>query len=298
MNPNDGLKNVALKAGFTYVLSNVMVKAITVITTPIFARIMTTEEYGTFQTFVSWYNLLLPFLTLNLTYSIGRAKIDFPDRLDKYLGAMLALSSIFSGAVFLLTVLLIRPVTAMLELTTFQTTGLMVYLFFANPILLYQNLCRYRYEYKQNIAIAWYTMLSTTILSLAFIYIFKSSNKADMRILGTVIPTVVLSIYLICKLLASNLLNTDIKFWKYGLQISLPLILHTVSMHILSQSDRIFITKIWGKTDTAFYSLAYTYGVLLGVFTSAVGEGWLPWFHDTYHVKRFDEINKNSKPLV
>jgi O-antigen/teichoic acid export membrane protein len=69
-------------------------------------------------------------------------------------------------------------------------------------------------------------------------------------------------------------------------------------MHILSQSDRIFITKIWGKSDTAFYSLAYTYGILLYVFTNAVSDGWLPWFHDTYYAGEYDKIRKNVKPLV
>ena len=77
--------HVALKAGVWYLISNIVVKAISVITTPIFTRLMSTVEYGTVQTFISWHTLLLPIFTLSLTYSIGRAKLDFPDKLDDYI---------------------------------------------------------------------------------------------------------------------------------------------------------------------------------------------------------------------
>lgn len=298
MDSYHGKENTALKAGVWYVVSNVMVKAITVITTPIFTRLMSTEEYGTFQTFVSWYNLLLPIFTLNLTYSIGRAKLDFPDKLDNYLGSMQFLSAAFSCVLSILILLLIRPVTVVLELSSFEAIILVTYLFFSSSILLYQNGYRYRYKYKQNIAIAWYTAFSTSIVSLILIFAFNKYSKADMRMLGTAIPTIILSLFFFGKSIKNKLLKVNIRYWKYGLQISLPLILHTVSMHILSQSDRIIITKIWGKTNTAFYSLAYTYGILLGVFTTAVGDGWLPWFHDAFFAKKYEEIKRNVKPLV
>lgn len=86
--------NVALKAGVWYVVSSVIVRAIAVITTPIFTRLLSTAEYGTVSTFTSWYSLLLTFYTMNLTYSIGRAKLDFENKLDEYIGAMQTLSGV------------------------------------------------------------------------------------------------------------------------------------------------------------------------------------------------------------
>ena len=76
------------KARLWYVISSIMVKAISIITTPIFTRMLSTSEYGTVSTFTSWSGLLLTFFTLNLTYSIGRAKLDYPDKLDDYVGSM------------------------------------------------------------------------------------------------------------------------------------------------------------------------------------------------------------------
>ena len=61
----------AFKAGTWYVISSIVIKAVGILTTPIFARIMTTSEYGTVATFTTWQSLLQPLFTLELTFSIG-----------------------------------------------------------------------------------------------------------------------------------------------------------------------------------------------------------------------------------
>ncbi len=288
---------LALKAGFWYVVSSVLVKAMSTITTPIFTRLLSTEEYGTVQTFGSWDNLLITFFSLNLTYSIGRAKLDFEGELDKYIGSMQLLGTLFSFLLSSIVIIFISPFSSIFELTKFQSILLVSYMLFQNAITLNQNGFRYRYQYKQNIAIAWYSTLSTSILSLILIYVFRY-NRDDLRIIGLVSPTILLSLYFWIKNIHQGNISVNWEHWKYGLKLSLPLILHTVSLHILAQSDRIFITKICGKTDTAFYSLAYAIGSLLTLITGAVSQGWLPWFHDTYFEGKFEEIKKNAKPIV
>lgn len=288
---------LALKAGFWYVVSSVMVRAISMITTPIFTRMMSTEEYGTVQTFTSWYTLLLPIFTLNLTYSIGRAKLDYQGKLDEYMGSMQILASLVSLCLSIIAVILLQPVASFMELSEFETVVLLLYLLFHISILMYQSAYRFNYKYKHNIAISWYTVIASTVLSILLI-LLRRESKADSRMLGLTIPTIILSLYFWLKSFGEKKLVINLDYWKYALKISVPLILHTVAMHILSQSDRLFITKIWGKSDTAFYSLAYTFGALLNVVTTAIGEGWGPWFHDTYFEEKYDEIRKNVKPLI
>ena len=292
-------KGIALKAGVWYVISNILVRTIAIITTPIFTRLLTTAEYGEVSTFVSWHSMLLPVYTLNLTYSIGRAKLDFPDQLDNYIGAMQVLSAIVSAGISVLALIFVKPLSGWLELSALGTVLLIVYLFFGPAIQMYQNGYRYRYRYKQNIAIAWYISVGTTLLSLALILMGgEDANRADLRMIGMTAPTVALSLYFWLKSARRRTLKVSKTYWTYGLKISLPLVLHTISLHILSQSDRVFITKMWGKEFTGLYSLAYTYGMLLHVLTSAIAESWLPWFHDTYYEGNHHEIRKNVVPLV
>lgn len=296
-----GEKNIsggtAFKAGIWYVISSVVVKAISVITTPIFTRIMSTAEYGTVATFTSWHSLLLVVFTLNLTYSIGRAKLDFSEDLDNYVGSMQLLSAIVSAGICLVVFVFLKPFSELFELSKPATILLMIYLFFGPAISFRQNSCRYRYKYKQNIAIAWYTALSTVAVSL-ILMLPAESNRDLLRMIGITVPTVILSAVFWFQSFKRGNIHVNKKYWSYGWRLSGPLILHTISLNILAQSDRIFIAKLGTSSDVGIYSLVYNYGLLLTIITHAVGDGWLPWFHDNYYAGNTGLIKKNSQKVV
>ena len=175
-----------------YVVSSVMVKAVSLLTTPIFTRILSQTDYGITATFSSWYALLLTFCTLNLTYSIGRAKLDFPGKLEEYIGSMQLLSAVVTGGISLVLLVFLKPVSRFLELDPLLVVLLVVYLFFSPAIAFVQNGYRYRYQYKQNIAIAWYTALTTVAISLVLV-LSVDNKKYIARVIGIVLPTVALS---------------------------------------------------------------------------------------------------------
>lgn len=287
----------ALKAGTWYVISSVLVKAIAILTTPIFTRLMTPEQYGITATFTSWYSLLLPFCTMDLAFSIGRAKLDFPGELDNYIGSMQLLSALITSALSAFCLLFLRPLSVLLRLEPVVLILLMAYLMSMPAINFVQNGYRYRYQYKQNIAIAWYTAISTVALSL-LLMLTLDADRALLRIIGIVVPNCLLSLYFWIRSARRGNLRVNVEYWKYGLRISAPLVLHTVSLNILSQSDRLFIQSIHGEAATGIYSLAYSYGLALSIITNAIADGWLPWFHDSYHSKNFDSIRKNTQKVV
>ena len=139
-------KNIAFQAGLWYVVSSVMVKAVSLLTTPIFTRILSQTDYGITATFSSWYALLLTFCTLNLTYSIGRAKLDFPGKLEEYIGSMQLLSAVVTGGISLVLLVFLKPVSHFFELDPLLVVLLVVYLFFSPAIAFVQNGYRYRYQ--------------------------------------------------------------------------------------------------------------------------------------------------------
>lgn len=116
--------------------------------------------------------------------------------------------------------------------------------------------------------------------------------------LGITLPTVLLSSSFWIHAIRHKRLVYNKEYWRYGLALSLPLILHTLSLNLLSQSDRIFISKICGTEDTALYSLVYNYSLLLSIVMNAIADGWLPWFHDNYFAGNNEMIKKSSKKLV
>lgn len=287
----------ALKAGVWYVISSVFVKAIAIITTPIFTRLMTRQQYGITATFISWNSLLLPVCTANLAYSIGRAKLDFPKQLESYIGSIQLLSTLITVIFSAVCLVFLDPLATLLKLNSAVVILLMIYLMATPTITFVQNGYRYRYLYRQNIAIAWYTGAGTVLLSL-LLMLSINADRAFLRILGIVIPNVLLSAFFWGRAVLYGNIHINIDYWKYGLKLSAPLILHSVCLNILSQSDRVFIQAIQGETATAIYSLAYSYGLALSVVTNAVADGWLPWFHDNYFNENYDTIRINTRKIV
>lgn len=287
----------ALKAGFWYTISNIITKAILVISTPIFTKIMTPNDYGITATFTSWYGLLLTFCTLNLPNSIGRAKIDFPNRLNEYVGSIQITSFIASAIFGLICFIFIKPISSIFELPVVVVFILAIYLLFAPTISIYQSKFKYQYRYKENIFITLYTCLSSVILSLIFVLNIQD-NRYHGRILGIVLPVVILSIALWINAINNKWIKFNPVYVKYGLKISTPLVLNGISLSVLSQSDRVIITKFCGTGMTAIYTVAYQFSILVSLILESIGQAWLPLFHDTYALGDCERIRKNLKLLI
>lgn len=294
---SDNIGQKALKAGIWYTVSSICIKGISIITTPIYTRILSTSDYGIVATFTSWYSLISIFCVLSLTYSIGRAKLDYQGRLKEYIGSMQVLSAIVTTVIILSMLIFISPLSGWMELSPVLMVILAVYLFFSPAVSFAQNGYRYEYKYKQNIIISVFTSVSTVFFSFAFIALFRDARYVG-RCLGIALPMVILGVIYWCSNIKNRTIGINKEFWKYGLRLSLPLVIHTISLNILSQSDRLLITKYCGSSYTGIYSLAYSYALLINLVIGAANEAWLPWFHDIYYIKKYDDIKKNVKPFI
>lgn len=289
--------NSALKSGIWYTVSSITVKAILIITTPIFTRLMSTSEYGISATFTTWFTLLSVVCSLNVWYSIGRAKIDFPGKINEFVGSIQLLSFLFTSVVILIATFNLDEVCKLLELPKPMVVALGLYLLAYPAVQLTQQKYKYVYNYKGNIAITVYTTLSTVIFSLIGVFALPS-QRALGKSLGAVLSAVFFSIATWILLIKRKQVKVNGTYWKYALAISVPLILNSISLNILAQSDRIFITKYNGSDYTGIYSLAYSYAVLINIVLDSINQAWLPWFHDTFNARHYDLIRTNVKPLV
>ena len=61
---------VQVRASLWFLICNFMQKGIAFISTPIFTRILTTEQYGEFNVFQSWMSIVSIIVTLRLCYGV------------------------------------------------------------------------------------------------------------------------------------------------------------------------------------------------------------------------------------
>ena len=70
---------IQVKASLWFTVCNILQKGISLLTTPLFTRLLTTYEYGNCTIFYSWYSLISIFATLNLSagvYNNGLTKYE------------------------------------------------------------------------------------------------------------------------------------------------------------------------------------------------------------------------------
>lgn len=82
------------------------------------------------------------------------------------------------------------------------------------------------------------------------------------------------------------------EYWKYALSFNIVLIPHYLSGTILNQGDRIMIQKMVGESEVGIYSVAYSIGMLIQLFTNAIIGSLTPWFYDNLNRKNYKDIRK------
>ena len=74
-----------VKASLWYTICNVINKGIALLSTPIFTRVMSEEQYGQFSIFQSWVSILIIFTSLNVFLSgYQKGLILFADDVERF----------------------------------------------------------------------------------------------------------------------------------------------------------------------------------------------------------------------
>ena len=87
------------KATIWFMICSILQKAISLITVPIFTRMLTQEQYGQYSVYNSWQQIFAMICTLRLEYSVfNKGMSKFKDRRDEYTTSMQGLIPSWSSA--------------------------------------------------------------------------------------------------------------------------------------------------------------------------------------------------------
>jgi len=289
--------NQVLKSGMWYTISSIMIRAVAIITTPIYTGMLTTADYGKANTFNTWIDLFNVVTCLCIVYSIGRAKIDFGDKFDEYMSCLQGLSSTFAFGVLIIAVIFRNQISAWIEYEVPLVITLFAYLCISPSVEYMLQKTRYEYKYKANIIISLITCVGTIALSISLMLLFNNQRYIG-KILGTILPTFIMGIFFYIRTLVIGRKFYDKEYWSYALKIGLPMIPHAFALMVLAQIDRVMIKDICGDSQVGLYTFGYSFATLLSIFTNAIGQAWLPWFNEQLNENRVEKIRDFQKKLV
>ena len=285
----------ALKSGFWYLFANFAVKAMGLITTPIFTRLLTHEQFGDYSNWFSWTSIAIIIVTMSMESSLISAKFDYENKLDQYNLSLIGITLVSTAFWTLIFNVFAGFFTDLLSLRILYMNLMLLYCFFHAVVNIFQVSERYHFRYKRAVFVALLVAVSTTVISI--LLVLNMRDRLTGRILGTVLPPVIIGAYL-CFYFVKQGKKIDFSVWPYALKICIPFIPHLLSLTILNSVDRIMITKICGSSDTALYSVAYTCGHIVTILMTSMNSAFSPWLGEKLHEEAFKEIRKVSKYYI
>ena len=288
---------VGFKSAIVYLFATVFTRGLAIITTPIFTRIMSTDQVGMVNLYSSWYSMITVVSTLALTSGgFSMALREFESERDQYVSSVLSLTSLVAiGLVFLYA---LAP--SFWNRMTGLPTHLMILLLVAPARDFWLSRQRFEYRYKLSGAVTIVSAVAASGLAVVAVLYANSidfSDIASVRLFANysivygVAAVIWLSIFLKGKCFYSS------KYWKFSLQLSLPLIGYSIASQILSVSDRLMISKMVGNSAVGVYSTLYTVSSLSLMVWTAINASFTPYLYQNME-KPKSKIRKLSMTML
>ena len=280
---------VQVRASFWFLICSFLQKGISVVTTPIFTRLLTTAEYGQYNVFNSWLGIITIFVSLHLSLGVFmQGMIKFSDDRKKYASSLQGLSltlTVFWTIIYLI----FRDFwNGLFSLTTVQMLAMLVMIWATAAFTFWSTEQRVEYKYR-NLVIA------TLIVSLAkpligILFVIHAEDKVTARILGLALVELVgYTGFFVVQMIRGKQFYSE-QYWTHALRFNIPLVPHYLSSTVLNSADRIMIKNYAGASDAGIYSLAYSISQIMILFNTALNQTLGPWIYQKIKDKKTRDI--------
>lgn len=280
---------VQVKASFWFLICSFIQRGLSVITTPIFTRLLSTSEYGLFSVFSSWKGIVAIFVTLSLSAGVyTQGLIKFSDNRDVFSSSLQGLTTTL--VVLWVSIYLINPGfwNKCFSLSTIQMFALFAVIWSSAAFAFWSAEQRVYYKYKALVIIS--LLLSILKPALGIVLVINADDKVTARILGIVIIDFIAGAGFYTSQMHRGKVFYNKTFWKYALHFNIPLIPHYLSQTVLNSADRIMIERMVGASEAGIYSLAYSISSIMVFFNSALMDTISPWFYQRIKEKDYKGI--------
>lgn len=282
--------SLQIKAAIWYTICNVLQKGISLIAVPIYTRLLTPEQYGSYSVFLSWVEIFEIIATFRLSwggYIVGLTKYSL-DR-DRYSSSVQSLSitiTTFFLFVYCATSDIVNAITGM----TFSLTIMCFLLLYAmSGISFWMARQRVEYRYKAVITVSLISSALVPVLGVLGTFLIDQKEVAIIgaRVLVQGSSALILTFMTIIK--GKCFFNRE--YWIRSLKFNVPLLPYYLSTVLLHSSDRILIQNLVGKAQAGIYGVAYSASMVMSLFNSAINSSLQPWLFQKMKDRQYKEIS-------
>jgi O-antigen/teichoic acid export membrane protein len=289
--------SLVVKASLWFMFCSLIQKSMSLITTPIFTRIMDTEQYGLYSTYLSILTIATVIITLNFdtcAYMNGISKFHDEKEKNRLAVSLLSLTTFLAIVGFVVVFFFNDILSNVLSMPKELLYIMILEILFIPPIKFWMVQQRFAYRYVSQVCVNLGMLLTNNILGVFFVLAIPN-RQALMRVISVVLVQAIVGSIIFIDYLRKGGYRQITKYWGYGLRLNLPLIPHGLSLMLLSSSDRVMINAMIGSLAAAIYGVAYSAGQLINTLKISLVDSIRPWIYEKLQEKKYNEIKDICK---
>lgn len=284
-----------VKAAFWFTVCSFLQRGISMIATPIFTRLLSTENYGLYSTYLSWETVLMMLVTLSLYKAMMNLYVKY-NNLEMVLSTVCGLELLLSFLWMIIAIFFRNILADWLALSPELVCCLFASFIFQSVIQCWSLYKRYIYDYKTLVTVTLLSTIGSTIFGIIAVVLI--SPTAEARVISNTIIMALIGIVLYFSVFKEGKKFYDKKIWLFSLGFCIPLLPHYLSEFILQSSDKIMINYLCGASDVALYSIAYSAGSLINLITNAINSTFAPYQYQKIKSKEYDLLSKRANQVL
>jgi O-antigen/teichoic acid export membrane protein len=284
-----------IKGTSVFTISKILTKAGTILLLPIYTRLLSPAEYGIIGLLQPIINFIPLFFVFGLYVAQMRYYVEYEQKNE-------IKSFIFTLNIFLWIInviifgVLVSPFGEKIIgfIIDYEKVSFYPYILLALIIgfinvfsMMAKNYFQTVQKYKRIAISSIISFLISSVLSLILIYYFDFGVLGKLT--GMLISNIFIFIVLYLKYIRNITFDFDKTKLKNGLVLGLPILINAIIGTVINYSDRIVLAQYVSMDIIGVYSLAYTGGMVLNIFTNSFNDTWRPMLYDL-----LESNNKNS----
>lgn len=263
--------NLPARASMGYLGASLVGKAIGLLSTPFFTRLVSEEEYGTltlYMTVLGGASVICSAFSSGSAIYRGLSK--FEGKEDGFIKSALWVSLGFS----LLICLLLFAFWGYIGLprTFFLPISLQILCDTAVGVSMAR--ARYKYRYIEVMAVGIISSALPVILSI--LILTRYGSTFGVRVYLMLIFSLMITAFQLFRIFRRPS-RASKEMERYMLRTALPLLPHSLSVALSGQADKLFVTKLMGAAALAKYAVVHSLGIALQFAVTSLGSALGPW---------------------
>lgn len=280
-----------LRAALWFVVCSIIQKGIGVIVTPVFTRLLTTEEYGLYTLYASWLEIIAVIVTLRLSWGVflqGIVRYDYKP--DEYTASLQGLTTLLVGAGLCIYLPFQEFWNGLTGLNTFLMLCVIVNAWALAMLGFWTTRQRIAYNYRLLVLVTLAVAVITPVVSILAV-MSVDSYKVEARVgCITAIDCCIYTVmFLYYEIKGRSFFNKQ--YWTHALKFNVPLVPHYLAQSVLHQADRVMLSSMVSMSAAGVYGLANSISSVTSIINQSILKAFNPWVYQQIRAGCYDRLN-------